>query len=65
MATFDVPSQDWQQHLKYPTLQELALSAHGTRGNHANMGEVRAFLREHGDEDVFTDIFAVGPLESD
>lgn len=44
----------------YDPLQELALAAHGTRGNHADMGEVRQYLQEDDDEDVFVSIFAVG-----
>lgn len=58
--TAQVSPDTWRQSLKYGPLQELALPAHGTRGNHADMGQVRQYLKEHDDEDVFGRIFAVG-----
>ncbi|EDQ89547.1 uncharacterized protein MONBRDRAFT_8082 [Monosiga brevicollis MX1] len=43
----------------FPLLNELHTDTHGNRGNHANMGEVRAFLAQHGQEHVFTDLFGL------
>eukprot|EP00730_Choanoeca_flexa_P002968 TRINITY_DN11248_c1_g1_i1.p2 TRINITY_DN11248_c1_g1~~TRINITY_DN11248_c1_g1_i1.p2 ORF type:complete len:284 (+),score=24.86 TRINITY_DN11248_c1_g1_i1:326-1177(+) len=57
-ATCEGP--DWTCSARYPPFEELVLDAHGTRGNHANMGQVRAFLEEHDDGEVFKAIFSIG-----
>lgn len=44
---------------RFPPMDELAVAAHGPRGNHGDFGEVRVYLRERGLEQVFVEIFGV------
>lgn len=44
---------------RFPPLQELAIAAHGPRGNHGDFGEVRDYLQQHNLEDAFVSIFGV------
>jgi hypothetical protein len=44
---------------RFPPLQELAIAAHGPRGNHGDFGEVRDYLQQHNLGDAFVDIFGV------
>ncbi|EGD82576.1 hypothetical protein PTSG_11979 [Salpingoeca rosetta] len=59
-VTQTVATSDVESERKFPRMHELIVDAHGQRGNHADMGQVRQYLEEHGLGDVFTHIFAVG-----
>eukprot|EP00049_Salpingoeca_infusionum_P006401 m.106357 g.106357 ORF g.106357 m.106357 type:complete len:145 (+) comp13299_c0_seq2:773-1207(+) len=51
--------EEMDAHRCFPNFCELVTTTHGHRGNHANMGEVRAYLTKHNLGHHFETLFNI------
>lgn len=49
-----------QSERKIKDFQELNFDTHGPRSNHMDLGQFRDYLKEHGLDYMFTELFAIG-----
>jgi hypothetical protein len=49
----------WREALKYGPLQELHTIGHGADGKHSDLGQLRAFMAAHGEDERFAALFPV------